>query len=211
MRTLTAMFDSRADAETARDRLAATGISNDDVTILDQGSIGGAAGHETHAHRSLWAEFKALFRDDEHSYAEGLRRGGYLLTARVDDAAVDRAVDILDDEGTVDLDQRTETWRSEGWTGGSAAGAAGAGLGIDRGVDDRRNDLSTGRSRVQDDADGSLSRPPVGNRETIRGGVRVRSYIVDEPSRDDVRRRDDRADSTPMGADYRDNDPTRSR
>ena len=29
----------------------------------------------------------------------------------------DRILDILDDEGTVDMDAREESWRAEGWTG----------------------------------------------------------------------------------------------
>ncbi|WP_426167386.1 YsnF/AvaK domain-containing protein [Sandarakinorhabdus sp. DWP1-3-1] len=213
MRTLTAMFDSRSDAESARDRLATAGISNDDVTILDQGSIGGVAGHETHEHRSMWEDFKALFRDDEDRYAEGLRRGGYLLTARVDDAEVDRAIDILDDEGTVDLDQRTDAWRSEGWTGGSAAGVAGLGRDADRDFDNRGDGLLGGRSEVRDDlrADaGDETRIPVveeqlrvDKREVARGGVRVRSYIVEEPVSEDVRLREEHVsvDRRPVSGD----------
>lgn len=219
MRTLTAMFDSRSEAEAARDRLATAGISNDDVTILDQGSIAGEVGHDAQPSRGLWEDFKSLFRDDEDSYAEGLRRGGYLLTARVDDAQVDRAIDILDDEGTVDLDQRAESWRSEGWTGGSAAGVAGLGLGADRDLDNRSDDLVAGRGTDRDELLGDRgtsrdnllgdrdtdrsdrddeTRIPVvaeelrvGKREVARGGVRVRSYIVEEPVHQDVRLREE--------------------
>ncbi|WP_375458677.1 hypothetical protein [uncultured Enterovirga sp.] len=52
-----------------------------------------------------------------HSYAEGIRRGGTLLTVRADDAHYAKVVDILDDEGTVDMNQREASWKSEGWTG----------------------------------------------------------------------------------------------
>src|ERR687894_601863 len=55
---------------------------------------------------------------DAHAYAEGVRRGGALVTVRATDAEVDRITDILDDEGTVDFQDRERTWRSEGWTGG---------------------------------------------------------------------------------------------
>lgn len=54
---------------------------------------------------------------DAHTYAEGIRRGGSLVTVRTDDAHYERVVDILDDEGTVDMDEREASWRSEGWTG----------------------------------------------------------------------------------------------
>ena len=54
---------------------------------------------------------------DAQVYEEGVRRGGTLVTVRADDAHVDRVVDILDDHGSVDIDERARSWRSEGWTG----------------------------------------------------------------------------------------------
>ena len=65
------------------------------------GSLVGAGVDESHA----------------HSYAEGIQRGGTLVTVRAEDAHYERAVDILDDEGTVDMDERETSWRSEGWSG----------------------------------------------------------------------------------------------
>jgi len=69
---------------------------------------------------------------DAHAYAEGIRRGGTLVTARVDHMHYERALDILDDEGTVDMDEREKSWRAEGWTGtadspGHTGGMAGSG------------------------------------------------------------------------------------
>jgi len=65
---------------------------------------------------------------DAHSYAEAVHRGGTLVTVRATTANHDRIVDILDDDGTVDMDQRQTAWRSEGWTGrytgGSGTGGA---------------------------------------------------------------------------------------
>jgi uncharacterized protein (TIGR02271 family) len=54
---------------------------------------------------------------DAHTYAEGIRRGGTLVTVRAEEAQSSRVIDILDDEGTVNLDHREATWRKEGWTG----------------------------------------------------------------------------------------------
>jgi hypothetical protein len=58
-----------------------------------------------------------LSEDEAHAYAEGIRRGGTMVSVRVDDALAQRALDILDDEGTVNMDQRTTQWRKEGWGG----------------------------------------------------------------------------------------------
>lgn len=208
MRTLTAMFDSRADAERARDRLSDVGISNDNVTILDQGSLGTAGTSATYQDRSLWEDIKALFTGDEHHYEEGLRRGAYLLTARVEDTDVDRAIDILDDDGAVDLDERTASWRNDGWTddrrdtdaaahGGTASALAAGGL--------------AGRESRDDLGEPDETRIPiveehlrVGKREVARGGVRVRSYIVEEPVHESVRLREENVtiDRRPVSGDH---------
>ena len=45
-----------------------------------------------------------------------------MLTAHVTDAQLDQAVGIVEEHGSIDLDEREETWRSEGWTGGSTGG-----------------------------------------------------------------------------------------
>src|SRR5829696_8600151 len=70
---------------------------------------------------------------DAHTYAEGIRRGGTLVTVRADEAQSARVIDILDDEGTVDLGERESTWRKEGWDGRFApdhreTGTTGSGL-----------------------------------------------------------------------------------
>lgn len=52
-----------------------------------------------------------------HGYAEGIRRGGTLVTVRSDDDRLSTVTGILDNEGTVDMAEREATWRGEGWTG----------------------------------------------------------------------------------------------
>jgi len=76
------------------------------------GALTGAGIDETHA----------------HTYAEGINRGGTLVTVRTDDSHVARVTDILDDEGTVDLDERESSWRQEGWGGRYAGADASAGM-----------------------------------------------------------------------------------
>ena len=55
--------------------------------------------------------------EDRYAYAEGLSRGGFLVSLDTTAANRDRILDILDDEGTVDMDAREESWRAEGWAG----------------------------------------------------------------------------------------------
>jgi hypothetical protein len=50
-------------------------------------------------------------------YAEGVRRGGHLITIRTADHMTDRAVDILNRHNPIDVNERASQWRQEGWTG----------------------------------------------------------------------------------------------
>lgn len=52
---------------------------------------------------------------EAHFYAEGVRRGQVLVTAHVDDTLVDRASDIMDDHGAVDVDERITDFKQTGW------------------------------------------------------------------------------------------------
>ena len=55
-----------------------------------------------------------LSNEDAEAYAEGVRQGGALVTVRVDEAEMDRVVNILDDEGRVEPGRSENGWRSEG-------------------------------------------------------------------------------------------------
>jgi uncharacterized membrane protein len=54
--------------------------------------------------------------DESHTYAEGIRRGGSVVSARVNDSDADKARAALQ-QGSYDIGQRSQSWRSEGWSG----------------------------------------------------------------------------------------------
>lgn len=176
-RTLTAMFDSRADAEAAKARLSAANLDASNIRIVDQssmtGSSGMTAGNDVPA-QGIWASLKDIFvsHEDRQAYGEGIRRGGLLLTADVEEGHADEAVRILDGAGSVNFDERESAWRNEGWTGGAMAGAT-----ADRGDE-----------KVIPVIEDELS---VGKREVTRGGARVRSYIREIPVNEQVSLREE--------------------
>jgi uncharacterized membrane protein len=56
--------------------------------------------------------------EDAHVYSEGVRRGGTLVSVRVDDEArAQMARDILNRHSPVDIAARRQTYTQEGWTG----------------------------------------------------------------------------------------------
>jgi len=130
----------------------------------------------------FWDALKDLFlpEEDRSTYAEGLRRGGYLVTVRASNAQYERVIDILDDEGSVDLDQREAQWRAEGWTGhSSASSGSSAGTRVDRTAGDREA-IPVVEEQLN-----------VGKREVGGGRVRVRSYVVEQPVEEQVNLRDE--------------------
>ena len=55
--------------------------------------------------------------DEAGYYAEGVRRGGTLLTVQTTDAMAHRAADILERHDPVNVEERVTYWRERGWTG----------------------------------------------------------------------------------------------
>ena len=116
-RTITALFDTRADADAGAERLRQAGIDAGKVAVHDQTTHKTAGEYSTAKDQGLWASLKSAFvpHEDSHAYEEGIRRGGFLLTADVDDDRTPAAVKALEEANSVDLDQRTQQWQAEGW------------------------------------------------------------------------------------------------
>ena len=219
-RTVTALFDTRADAEAGRERLQAANCDISNVHIHDQSSMSsssmgqsdtttmggtssgqmsgstsayGTTGYSTSQEPGMWASIKNAFLPDEdrHTYEEGIRRGGFLLTADVDEDQVDAAVRVLEDANGVDMDERTSQWRSSGWEAPAAGATTGALFGgQDRDMDKNRA-MGSSNEEVIPVIEEQLV---VGKRETERGGVRVRSYVTEKPMHEQVRLRQEHVD-----------------
>jgi hypothetical protein len=89
------------------------------VAALTGAGVGAAAGGLIGGLTSA-----GLSEGEAETYAEGVRRGGTLVTVRADDSLADRVLAILDRAGSIDLDERAEGWRAQGWTGGTVGPAA---------------------------------------------------------------------------------------
>ena len=58
---------------------------------------------------------EGIDEDDAHVYAEGVRRGSTLVSARVEDDEIEVAQAIIEDHSPVDLDTRRASYRDAGW------------------------------------------------------------------------------------------------
>ncbi len=182
-RTVSAFFDTHGAAQKATDDLIAAGIPRDRIALTAGQDAGAAATTvDTSDDKGFWASLKELFLPDEdrNTYAEGLRRGGYLLAVRVGDADHDRVLDIMDTDGAVNMEERETEWRSQGWSGFSGQ-VESPGTG----------DISTGLLAADHDAAIMASTPVstmagtgeenfwAGRRDLDRGRARVRSYAAE--------------------------------
>jgi len=201
---LSAFFDSRSDAETAVSRLKDAGIVERDIRFMP----GYEADRETAAVASddrggFWSKLEDWFFPDEDraAYAEGLRRGGFLVSvSNLSDALYETAHDILDDEGSIDIDERADTWRQEGWNANSSnepiASSTDDAAREQRRFDSGVDGVSQAAASSKEDAFDAGARDEtipvveenlrVGKRDVNNGSVRVRAYTVEQPVREDV-------------------------
>ena len=119
-RTITAFFDNRDDAQEAVDALRTQGVASSDIEMIagNNPETGPeSAENRPYKDEGFWASLANLFMPDEdrYTYAEGLQRGGYLVTVQTTSADYEAILAILDREGSVDLDDRSSNWRSAGW------------------------------------------------------------------------------------------------
>lgn len=196
-RTLSAMFDTRAEADRAIAALQAAGIADAVLTGGDNqgyGSVARDASVDTRDHdRGFFESIGDFFfpEEDRYAYAEGLTRGGYLVTvSNLSAGQYDTALDILDDEGAVDLDQRESEWRNEGWTGYDRAAAGTTTAAYDR--DTLRAASLEGDLNNDGKIDVVEERMLVSKREADAGRVRVRSYVREVPVEQDIELRSER-------------------
>lgn len=193
--TITALFDKPAEAQAAQAKLVAAGIPQSAIKLVQGAQTARTTGSYDYQkdEGGFWGSLKDFFmpEEDRYAYSEGLSRGGTLLTATVESAHVETAYDVLEQNGSVDLDQRETTWRKEGWSGYSATsgttatGAAGTATGI---TALQGNGTATGGTDYIPIVEERLN---VGKRVAESGRVRVRSYAVEKPVEEQVTLRDE--------------------
>lgn len=183
--TVIGFFDNYSEAQNAIEQLAMAGISRDRVDI-SSGRGGATTGNVSYSDSNRHDDsesgitrfFKNLFGDDDNDNVSRYSRVGHnseaIVTVHAQSLAeADRAADLLDNCGAVDVDERA------------------AGYGLTSGGRDSSSD------RLGDSTERGSSIPiiredlEVGKREVERGSVRVRSRIIERPVEEHVRLREE--------------------
>jgi len=204
-KTVTCLYTSDAEASSVIRELEDAGISQGKICLFTQSGQDrfwdGASSFDDDAsvtgedRVARYLTSNGVPGDDAHAYAEGVRRGHALVAVRCDDDEVSRVVDILDNDDVLDLDERQEDWRSEGWTGSGAGDMHGASMTTSAGMlgGTEISDRDTTHNRSRDIADGRDEVIPVaeeelhvGKREVSHGRVRIRSHVIERPVQEQV-------------------------
>lgn len=193
-RTITALFDKRAEAMEAVSELVRDGIPRTAIRITPETDVSSTTATTTsydtsRDEKGFWGSLGDLFMPDEdrHTYTEALHRGSIMVSVSVDGAHADRAEDILEQHGTVNVEEREATWRKEGWAGYSAGSASGASVPPATPTASATGTAATTALGARDMADGDESiqeveeQLRVGKRQVNSGRVKVRSYVVETP------------------------------
>ncbi|MCS0583175.1 YsnF/AvaK domain-containing protein [Massilia pinisoli] len=219
--TLVAVFDNRSDAQSAMDELLASGFTRDNVNLstadLAAGSSATTAATTTTTTQdegigaSIKHFFESLFGTDhdEHAirYSNAVTSGQHVLTlTTMSEPDVERAADVIERFGPIDIDERHDLAGNAATLGASAyQGATSASLqsgsqsgnlagsraeSADVRTDSQQRDataMQTGKAAipvVQEEV-------RVGKRLVERGGVRVFSRVVETPVNETVALREE--------------------
>lgn len=238
--TLVAVFDNQSDAQNAKDELLAAGFTRENVNVssanlsgttdnLTNTTTGTSAMGSTHEEgvgASIKHFFTNLFGDDNDThatrYSNFVSGGQHVLTLTTDsEPEVERAADVIERFGPIDIDERHDLSGSAASLGTSAyqpqssmssasmqsdtysgnlSGSNLSGTNLSGDLGDNRSgslqrDTAVGRSDL--DRTGQAAIPvveeqlKVGKRLVERGGVRVFSRVVETPVNESVSLREE--------------------
>lgn len=133
--TVVALFETRADAQTAVDGLVDAGIDRGAIRIMPDAEAATSAGPSDEAaydhdkdESGFWASLERLSvpEEDRHAYAEGMSRGGVTVAVTTDEAGFERVPDIFERAGAVDIDECETTRQRGAWADHTSSKGAGS-------------------------------------------------------------------------------------
>ena len=100
MNTIVVLFETRAKARRAKGELIRAHIASPNIVLYDRS----AADVSRESEQSLWESHRdsSGFAEDRSFYEEGMRRGGTVISVRVNDEQVHQAAEILSRHGAIE-------------------------------------------------------------------------------------------------------------
>jgi uncharacterized protein (TIGR02271 family) len=194
---LVAIFPDRLSADNAVQQLIGSGFKSNQVEVnstadLERQAASGNAGlsgtHHDASGGGIAGFFHRLFssetgEDDASYYRRAARRGNAAVIVHSDDESLDRAADILNRSGAVEVDEQEGTMRTSG-----ASDTTRSTTGAKSGMKEDKSSIPQDKSSipvVKEDLQ-------VGKRAVQRGAVRVYSRIMQQPVEEKISLREER-------------------
>jgi len=196
---IVALYETSAQAEAAKAKLVAAGVSSSMVQVVDRGAdrMAGGVDYES-GNQGLWGAVKSMFMPDEDAHAYNHALGaGHSMVVVTPQANSDRShiIQILEGTNPLDFDSKLEEWRQSGYSypGAGAATTTTTATTATTGVA-ATPAVATGAAAVGNAETLKVmeERLRVGKREVAGGAVRVRSYVVERPVEEQVRLHEER-------------------
>jgi stress response protein YsnF len=197
--TVIALFSNSNEAKQAVDELVNNGFqrTNIDISNRDTSTAMGtdyeSSSRDSSEKSGIGRFFSSLFGEDEaDKYTTVAEKNSYVVTVHAQNMEdAQRAADILDDYGAVDVNEKASEY---GYS-------ANSGITSKENMDWRSGDESTSIPVVEENVQ-------VGKREVETGGVRLRSRIIEKPVEENLRLREERVtvERTPVDREATDSD-----
>ena len=118
--TLIGVFDNQSDAQQVAQELIGLGIDRTHVRVSSQDAS--RQGSSSSEDKGFWESVKDVlgFGDDDNDHyglREAHRRGGTVVTVTTDDKWTDQVADVMRRHNVINLDERAQQWKSQGWSG----------------------------------------------------------------------------------------------
>ena len=147
-RTVVGLFETSNEGRRAVSDLEKSGFDRATITMIDS--------RDQEARKAEAAEesdFTTIFQNQQipgpeaEYFSEGIRRGGTMVAVKAGDLETRRAVDILEKDGALDIDERVTAWKASGWKSSTLAESAASGLTSNALETALESDVQTGRKR----------------------------------------------------------------
>ncbi len=175
--TVIGIFDSLPEAQTAIQQLISSGFAQQNIDVSAQDATaatttGTSTSSHAGEHDGIGGFFQSLFggNDEHQTYAHVARRSTVVTVHAQSQAEAQRAADVLDRYGAVDVNERAARYGYTGTTGTAAS------------TTDTAANVGTAIPIIEEDI-------VVGKRVVETGGVRLRSRIIERPVEEHLRLR----------------------
>ena len=202
--TIVGIFDDFTQAQKAARDLTQAGVNQSDVSIARSEptgkgymSYGGAKSKNYDAGESIGGSISDFFagilgadddpsvRDERELYAESVRRGSAAVMVKVEDNQVERAADVLNDNGAIDVERRAAQYRAAGYKGYDPKAPP-------YNAEQTKTERQTFASQDEVSLPVIEEQLNVGKRVVQRGGVRIHTSITERPVEEQVTLREER-------------------